>query len=481
MSGWMNTKMRLGGIWLDSGRQDSVKSDIRVLDADCEFKDEAFRVPLAFGSGVIDTITSFTVRVEVENRIGNRATGVGNVLLSDLWAFLAHNVSHESKDTAMREVGRSYATKISGYQEYAHPLDIYLEAIGDLKATASQVEAELGLESPIPWLAAKLCASPIDAAIHDAFGRVNGISSYDGYGPEFMSKDLGAYLGPEFKGRYLEDYVKKSYEPYIPVFHLVGGKDRLRQSEITASDPKDGFPVSLDEWIKRDGVFCFKIKLRGNDLAWDVQRIVDINEVVKENIEFMGTSDAPAGSARFYYSLDTNEMCESPEYMVELLEKVRAHSPEAFQGILYVEQPTERDLDAHRFDMKKLAALKPVLIDESVTDLESIDTAHDLGWSGVALKTCKGQSFTLLSLAKCRNLGMMYSVQDLTNPGFSLVQSVGLASRIWPVKGVEYNSRQYIPLADREIQMTHEDVFEVRKGHVGTASLDALGLGYRCG
>ncbi|NLA06365.1 MAG: hypothetical protein GX872_01895, partial [Firmicutes bacterium] len=265
-----------------------MRSDIRILNVDCEFKDEVFRVPLAFGSGVIDSITSFTVRVEVENRIGNHATGVGNVLLSDLWAFLAHNVSHERKDTAMREVGRLYARKILDYQEYAHPLDIYLETIEDLKTIARQVEAELGLESPIPLLAAKLCASPVDAAIHDAFGRVNGISSYDGYGPEFMSRDLGVYLGPEFKGRYLADYIKKSYEPYIPVFHLVGGKDRLRQSEITGSDPEDGFPVSLDEWIKKDGIFCFKIKLRGNDLAWDIQRIADINEVVKENVLFMG-------------------------------------------------------------------------------------------------------------------------------------------------------------------------------------------------
>jgi len=36
----------------------------------------------------------------------------------------------------------------------------------------------------IPALTTFLCASPIDAALHDAFGKVNKISSYQGYGPD---------------------------------------------------------------------------------------------------------------------------------------------------------------------------------------------------------------------------------------------------------------------------------------------------------
>lgn len=448
-----------------------VLSDIRPIEANCDFKDEIFRVPLAFGAGVIKSVTSFTVRLEVENRKGKRAIGLGNVLLSDLWGFPTPHITHEKKDTAMREIGRKYARLISEYRTYAHPVDIYMDTVGELERISREVEKELDLGEPIPQLAAKLCMAPVDAALHDAFGAANGVSSYDAYGPEFMEHDLSAYLGSDYRGKYISDYIRKNYTTSLPVFHLVGGKDKLRKEDITDSDPKDGLPVSLDEWIRRDGIFCFKIKLKGNDLDWDTRRIIEVADVVMENAGYMGNPE-------FYFSVDTNEMCDSPEYMVELLKKLKAEKKEAFDALLYVEQPTERDLEAHRFDMRPLAAIKPVLADEGVTTLHAVDVALGLGWSGLALKTCKGHSFTLLCMAKCEQEGKSYSVQDLTNPGFSLIQSVGLAARINPIMGVEYNSRQYIPWADKEIQEAHLDVFTVRQGRVMTGSIGGLGLGY---
>ena len=43
---------------------------------------------------------------------------------------------------------------------------------------------------PMPWLAALVCASPFDIAIHDAFGMVNNVPIYHAYGKEFLSSDL---------------------------------------------------------------------------------------------------------------------------------------------------------------------------------------------------------------------------------------------------------------------------------------------------
>ena len=52
-------------------------------------------------------------------------------------------------------------------------------------------------------------------------------------------------------------------------WHLVGGLDALEESELTGQEPDDGYPVLLEDWIRRDGLKCLKVKLRGNDAGWD--------------------------------------------------------------------------------------------------------------------------------------------------------------------------------------------------------------------
>jgi len=81
-------------------------------------------------------------------------------------------------------------------------------------------------------------------------------------------------------------------------------------------------PVSLDERIEQDGIFCFKIKLRGNDLESDVSRTEKVFAVAKE-------SSAKRGRQEILLSVDTNEQCEGPEYRVSYLEELREASPEA--------------------------------------------------------------------------------------------------------------------------------------------------------
>ena len=49
--------------------------------------------------------------------------------------------------------------------------------------------------------------------------------------------------------------------------------------------------------------------------------------------------------------------------------------------------------------MHAAAKLKPVVIDESLVDYESLLLSREQGYSGVALKSCKGQSQSLLLAA----------------------------------------------------------------------------------
>jgi hypothetical protein len=47
--------------------------------------------------------------------------------------------------------------------------------------------------------------------------------------------------------------------------------------------PHDGYPVLLPGWIRQDGLQCLKVKLRGNDAAWDYERLVQVGEIGLEH------------------------------------------------------------------------------------------------------------------------------------------------------------------------------------------------------
>ncbi len=447
-------------------------TDIAIREVEHFFTDEKAREPLKFGAVVVSEATYCHIRVRVENRNGKTADGWGAIFLVDFWAFPSKVVDHPQRDAAMRQFVERFCRRAADYQEFGHPIDIYLELEKALPAVAEEVTKNLALAEPFPYLAALVSGSPLDAALHDAFGNVNNISSYDGYGPDYMTDDLGAYLGSEGKGRYLSELVQPRYVSPLPTFHLVGGLDCLRAAEVPAKAPNDGLPNSLDRWIERDGLSCLKVKLRGADLDWDVNRVLEVYQIAEEVASVQGRHE-------LHLSADTNEQCDSPDYVIEMLETIRAASPKAYDAILYIEQPTERDLEASRHDMRALAKLKPVIIDESLMTWDDFNLAVELGWSGIALKSCKGHSMALLFAAKAELLGLPYTVQDLTNPGISLIHSAGLAARLRPMMGVEANSRQYFPETSEPERSVHPGIFELTNGAMSLDTLGPTGLGYR--
>jgi len=454
-------------------------SDIRVREVSVFFQEVFGRLQLLFGRKMqaggepkVPPMTLLTVRAAVENRAGETAEGWGSILLSTSWAFPSDTITQQDRDAAMRELARRYAELVARWKEYAHPLVIALDTKADLLRIGNEVADEMDLDEPMPALASLDAGSPVDCALHDGFGQAAGISSYAGYGPEHCSFDLSRWLGPGYRGRHLSEYLSPRFEPSVPLFHLVGGGDKLTRAELDDTDPQDGLPVSLDEWIEREGLYCFKVKLKGTSLDWDVARVVAVSRVVAGEL-------AKQGRDTYFLSVDSNEMCPDPDYVVEMLEAIREQAPRAYDALLYVEQPTERDLTAHRYDLSEVARRKPVLADEGISALEDIDLARELGWSGIALKTCKGFSSALLSMVRAKQEGLLYSVQDLTNPGLALLHSVGFAARISPLKGVEANSRQFMPSASEREAVVHPGIFRPTGGELSTESLTGNGLGFR--
>jgi len=452
-----------------------MNSDISIKNVNIFKVNTRCRTPLKFGAVVVDELPIAYAKVTVENRKGKVATGWGAMFLMDLWAWPISEATHFAKNKAMCELTDAYAKLLNTYKEFAHPIEIFMETKKELERLNTEVCEKLTPGEVMPYLGALVCASPLDYAIHDAFGNVNEIDSYFGYGPEYMSFDLSRYLGNHFKGVYPSQFLRQKYLPEIPIFHLVGGLDLLHKDEVTKDFPQDGIPNSLDEWIMRDGVFCLKIKLRGRDLLWDIERTLEVPKIYQE-VRNNVRGDLPQHP---FISVDTNEQCQSPEYIIEYLHKVKEKELNVFNEILYIEQPTERNLKAHSWNMGEITKLKPVIIDESLTSLEDFKLAREFGWSGIALKSCKCLSSDLIFIALAELSGIPYTVQDLTNPSIALIESVGLGARIHTIKGVEANSRQFFPRANEPESKVHPELYNIKNGVAKTTSIRGTGLGFK--
>ena len=156
-----------------------------------------------------------------------------------------------------------------------------------------------------------MVASPFDAAIHDAYGKLLGQSVYYCYGKDYMNYDLARFLGEEFAGEYLEQYVSLEPKPQMPLYHLVGAVDPVTDEDIE-NRLDDGLAETLPEWIRQDGLTHLKIKLNGDNLDWDVNRVVRVNSVTEQTQQELGVNE-------WFYSLGFNERCESVEYLLEFL------------------------------------------------------------------------------------------------------------------------------------------------------------------
>lgn len=444
--------------------------DVRVREACAHFETVRARGAFMFGGVVASELTLCQVRVRVENRRGAVADGWGAIFLSHYWAYPTPNVDHATKDRVMRRIVAAICARACENADFAHSIEHFLTLEGEFAAIAGRVAREAGASVPPGPLAALVCASPFDAALHDAFGVVNDISSYDGYGPEHCRHDLGAWLGPAFRGQYVADHLRPAYAAVVPVAHTVGGLDQLESADDDAAEPGE-LPATLAGWIARDGLSCFKVKLRGDDTAWDGARLRDVYAVAAR------CGDGDRG--RIQISADLNGQCADPRYATELLGRLRDEVPAAFDALRFLEQPTPPDGPDH--DMRPLAALKPVVLDEGLTGLAALDRAREHGWTGVALKTCKCHSLMLLLAVRAGREGLLTTVQDLTNPGIALVQSVGFAARLPTPLAVEANARQYYPHASEPEASVHGELVGVRGGVARTGSLRGTGFGYRTG
>jgi hypothetical protein len=125
-----------------------------------------------------------------------------------------------------------------------------------------------------------------------------------------------------------------------------------------------------------------------------------------------------------------------------------------------------------------VSARKPLFMDESAHDWKVVRLGRELGWTGVALKTCKTLTGALLSLCWAKQNGMTLMVQDLTNPTLAQIPHVLLAAHADTIMGVETNAMQFYPEASKFEAQFHPGLYQRRNGEVDLTTIRGNGFGY---
>lgn len=449
----------------------SKSTDLRILNVSLDTPLVTYRAPIKFGGRVVTDAVVVNVTLDVETRDGRRGQGFGSMPMGNAWAWPSKTLSTEQTLAAMLDFMRLAAARLPACPVVGHPLEITHWFESQFPELAQRTKANLGQDELMPILAQLVATSPLEAAVHDALGKTLGANSYDLLGPEYCNFDIAHYLTPDFAGEYLDRYTLRVPKPTMPLYHLVGALDPLARAEVV-QPIGDGLPESLDEWIPYNGLTHMKIKLAGDDLEWDVARVLAVDATATR-------AQAARGCARWWYSVDFNEKCANVDYVLDFLRRIEEANPAALERIQYIEQPTHRDLRANPENrMHAAAKIKPVVIDESLIDLESLLMAREQGYSGVALKACKGQSGALLMGAAAQKHRLFLCVQDLTCIGASFLHSASLAARIPTIAAIEGNGRQYCPAGNRGWDEKFPSMFRITDGTVGTHALTGPGLGY---
>ena len=450
-----------------------VENDIQVTGADLRFLPIKTRVPLKFGAETLDSVTCARARVQVLKENGTCAEGWGETPLSVQWVWPSR-ISYDERLGALKSFSEVLLGTCNSELGSGHAMEIGHEFVFKKvpKVLINFNKKNRRNVEPMPWLAALVCASVFDLALHDAYGIANDIKTYHSYNFPYLNFDLGHFLEPakgsrvSFAGKTPAEFLDLNPADKIPVWHLVGGLDPLNKAELNGGEPDDGYPVDLEGWIEQDGLNCLKIKLRGNDSKWDYNRLVAVGEIAeKMDVDYLTT--------------DFNCTVTDPEYVNQILDHLKSNLPSIWEKILYVEQPFPYDLESNRINVHSLSERKPLFMDESAHDWKHVRLGLELGWTGVALKTCKTQTGAILSLCWAKAHGMDLMVQDLTNPMLAQIPHVLLGAHAGTILGVESNSMQFYPEASKVEALTHPGLYQRREGYLDISTITGSGFGYQ--
>ena len=297
-------------------------SDITIREVENSSRSFVYRQPMKFGGRVVEDVTVLRVEIQVTREgTKKKVKGIGEMTMGNAWAWPS-KIPGKITLKLLIELARRLSERVAAAELSGDPLQIgrSIDEIRD--AVTQEMVAEYKIAESIPKLAAMLAASPLEAAVHDAYGRVAGTSSFNCLTADYLNEDLGSYLGEEFAGKYPGDYFSDTPKSTMPLYHLVGALDPLSDADLN-SRLEDGYPETLEEWLGKDGITHLKIKLAGNNIDWDVGRIVEVTRIC----------EIVAPERNWKLSFDFNEQCPNEDYVLDLLERIERLSKLSFDRL----------------------------------------------------------------------------------------------------------------------------------------------------
>jgi hypothetical protein len=399
---------------------------VRVEQVECFERDFKLRLPFRFGVITVTHGTQAIVRVQIGLENGRTSQGAAAEALAAKWFEKSPQFTDAQNLDQLRQ-----AVRLAIDHYIAHgwdrPFGLYAGCYRQQIARG----AELGLNP----LVASYGPALLDRAILDAVGKATQQSFAQMIAanvPGIQATDLT----PDISAGQLNSFIA-GLRPSrtIDLRHTVGLVDPLSAADRPASERvNDGLPETLEEVVSYYNGRYYKLKV-GGDVKADLARLSRIASVL----------DSAAGN--YHCTLDGNEQYNDVDGIVELWRKVEEAPSLArmAKSTLFIEQPIKRQSALSR-PVTALAKYRPVIIDESDSELSTFPEALKLGYAGVSTKNCKGFYKSILNASRVAKLGPGYflSAEDLTTqPGISVQQDLALVSLLG-LTHVERNAHHFI-------------------------------------
>lgn len=413
---------------------------ISVVTTDSAVVNLRKRMPFHFGNVVVEEGAHLLLHVTAEID-GETATGLSQAGLEPSWFLKNPNLSMDAGIESLLSVFEAAWT--SAREVEAETPFAFWEAL-----YARQREWAAGTDHlPLFW---NYGVSLVEQAIIDAFCRAKDTTFATAVREGLLGINLGQ-IYDELDGERPEVLLPDDPLRETALRHTVGLTDPLVNDDLEPDKQlHDNLPQTLAEYIEKDGVSRFKVKL-SSDADRDIERLQRIFEIVTDRLN------------EFAFTLDANEGYASAAAFREAWKTIQADAPEGIlDRLLYIEQPLARDASFTDATQEVFSNWDgpPIIIDESDDRPDSLQTALGCGYAGTSHKNCKGVFDGIVN--RClieyyhRNSDDEYVIsgEDLTTLGpVELPQDLAVMATIG-ANHVERNGHHYY----RGLSMFSEDV-----------------------
>ena len=341
-------------------------------------------------------------------------------------------------------------------------------------------------------LSSSYASALIERAMIDAVCRLEGSSIFEMLRTEALGLDMSR-VHPELKGIRFPEVMPDRPLTRIGIRHTIGLADPITAADQPADKRiNDGEPETLDEYIARDGLRYFKVKVAG-DPESDLERLEKIWSVVVK-------ADQPV------VTLDGNESATDIDAFARFVEQFEQKIPGLFQHTAFIEQPLTRALTHDKSTartIRRISAKKQLVIDEADGNTTSFKNAFRIGYDGASHKNCKGFLKSLMNFALCHRFARttgrapFQTGEDLSLMPLVPLQQDFVALGILNIGHCERNGHHYAfglehltggekaealhhhsdLYALRKMKRGTEVFLDVRGGLVRTDSLQGVGFG----